>query len=272
METIKYISHKLEDNIEDIKALSLYFDQIDIVEQNNIHIVAPFDAKPNAKGLIKAKVIETRDYTSDSFIEHLKEFENENIIKYSKHIVNPPKSPKGMISVSDNSIINNLVITQNLFGITREIERKTDSEGRTSVKLEFELNKETQQIANQLFPDATGNNKLIIYYSRLINSFISSVEKGDNTITTSKFLNELYYLALKNNAFGEVSKELKRELNVSPYIALEAIKLNVPNIGRHPISEILEFRLKSNDELLDFKKTLETLTLELFDKYDETYI
>ena len=52
METIKYISHKLEDNIEDIKALSLYFDQIDIVEQNHIHIVAPFDAKPNAKGLI----------------------------------------------------------------------------------------------------------------------------------------------------------------------------------------------------------------------------
>lgn len=272
METIKYISHKLEDNIEDIKALSLYFDQIDIVEQNHIHIVAPFDAKPNAKGLIKAEVIETRDYTSDAFIAHLKEFENENVIKYSKHIVNPPKSPKGMISISDNVIINNLVITQNLIGVSKEIERQTDSEGKTSVKLEFELTKESQQVADLLFPDAKGNNKLIIYYSRLISSFLSSIEKGDNTITTSKFLNEIYYLALKNNAFGEVSKELKRELNVSPYIALEAIKLNVPNIGRHPISEILEFRLKSNDELMGFKKTLETLTLDLFDKCDETYI
>lgn len=271
MKKIKYVSHKLEENVEDIKALALYFDHIDIVEQNNIHIVTDVDAKPNAKGFVKAQVVETRDYTSDLFIEHLKDFEKENVISYSKHIVNPPKAPAGLHSMSENTIINNLILTENLIGKSEELGRFVDEKGQTIINMGFELNKESL-FASKLFPNTENINKLLFYYSRLLRSYFDNINKGEDIITTSKFLNELYFLALKNNAFGDVSKEMKKQINVAPSIAYQAIKLNVPNLGSHPISEILEFRLKSNDELLEFKKTLETLTIDLFDKYDENFI
>jgi hypothetical protein len=272
MKRVKYISHKSESDINDIKALALYFDHIDIVEQNNIHFVAEPDAKVSADGFIKTSVIETRDYTSDNFILHLKNFEEQKVISYSKHIVNPAPSPPGMLSMSENTIINNLIITENLLGESKEFGRKLDKNGNTIIEMGFALNTESIKISRELFPNSKGVERLLIYYSRLLRSYFDNIEKGESTITTSRFLNNLHAFAIKNEAFGKASIEIKKELNVSPYIAFEAIKLNVPNLGIHPTDEILEFRLKSNDELTEFRKALETLTIDIFDKYDDLYI
>jgi hypothetical protein len=273
MNRVKYISHKLENNVDDIKALALYFDHIDVVEQNNLHILAPVEPKPNSKGKVKVEVIETRDYTKDLFWKHLHELEQESIISYSKHIENPPDSPKGLHSISNNTVLNNLIIThQDVIGKSKELSRKIEKDGRTIIDLEIEYNKEAIEVTKGFFSKEKDASSLMIYYGRLFSSFLDNIEKGENIITTSKFVNNLYHLAKQNNAFNDVSKEFKRELNVSPSIAYEAIKLNVPNIGSHPTSEILEFRLKSKDELEGFRRTLENLTVGLLDKYDEAYI
>lgn len=272
MNTVDYISHKLLDNIEEVKMLSLYFDEINIVEQNNIHIVTPFNSKPNKKGYIKAEVIETRDYTDDLFIEHLRTFESEKIIKYTKHIINPPESPSGMYSLSNHTIINNLIINGGLIGESKVLDEKKQDNGSTIFTIEYELNKESEYISKNFFPNSKTTNELMIYYGRLASSFFDKINEGKNVITTSKLLNKLYSIAIQNGIIEEVGKKLKDEINVSPFIAYEAIKLNVPNIGNHPIDEILEFRYKSNDELCEFRKTLENLTVDILGKYDSSYI
>jgi hypothetical protein len=101
----------LEDNVEDIKALALYFDQISIIEQRHLHIVVPINAKPVKNGKLKAEVVSTNDFTDEKFIQHLKEFKKNNVIKYQIDIDSGGQSPeKGILPVSSDMQINDLVL------------------------------------------------------------------------------------------------------------------------------------------------------------------
>lgn len=55
MKDVNYISHLLQDNVDDIKALTLSFDKINIIEQVNASLAVAPDAKPNKEGKILAK-------------------------------------------------------------------------------------------------------------------------------------------------------------------------------------------------------------------------
>lgn len=263
----------LEDNVEDIKALALYFDQINIIEQRHLHIVAPINAKPDKNGKLKAEVVSTNDFTDEKFIQHLKEFEKSNVIKYQIDIDSGGQSPeKGILPVSSDMQINDLVLFHSeLVGKKHREKQTTDEKGRTVLSYEIELNKEAAILEENLFK---GENiyKLFSYYAKVFKTFVNYYEQGKDVLTSSKYINDLFKEINKTDRFKNAQIAFKNEFNVTPTFALEAIKLGLPNLGKFPPEEIMRFKENSKDELLEFQTKLETLTLELLAQYDYNYI
>lgn len=278
MKTVNYISHMLEENVEDIKALALYFDQINIIEQRHIHILAPKknakNVKKNSKIFIESKVISTNDYTDERFLLHLKDFEQKKIIKYLIDADSGGTSPQpGIQSISSDMQINDLVLFHSeLVGKKRNKKQYTDEKGRNILSYDLDLNAEASHLTEKLFTDSDNTNKLMAYYARVFKTFVNYYERGEDVLTTSKYINDLFKEINKTDRFKETQTAFKNEFNVTPSFVLEAIKLGLPNLGKFPPEEILRFKENSKDELLEFQTKLETLTFDLLSQYDFIYI
>jgi hypothetical protein len=164
----------LEDNVEEVKALALYFDQINIVEQRHIHILAPEKnakiVKKNGKTYVESKVISTNDFTDERFLIHLKDFEEKKVIKYLIDADSPGKSPQpGIQSISSDMQINDLVLHHSeLVGKKNNEKQYIDDKGRTILSYQLELNKEAVHLTERLFKDSNNTNKLMSYYARVL--------------------------------------------------------------------------------------------------------
>lgn len=268
----------MEDNVEDIKALALYFDQINIIEQRHVHILAPEKnakiIKKDGKKFVKAKVVSTNDYTDQSFLLHLKEFENNDVIKYQIDADSAGKGPEpGLQTISSDMQINNLVLFHSeLVGKKFNEKQITDDKGRILLRYDLELNQESAKLTERFFNKSDDTNSLLYYYARIFKTFINNYEKGNNVLTSSKYINDLFKEISKTNRFKEAQIAFKNEFNVTPSFALEAIKLGVPNLGKFPPEEILRFKENSKSELIEFQTKMETLTFDLLNQYDFNYI
>lgn len=264
----------LEDNVEDIKALALYFDEIDIVEQRHVHFVAPLDAKPDKNGHLKVEVVSTNDFTDERFVKHLREFEESKVVRYSIDVDPGGRSPeKGVIPISSDMILNDIMLSNpNLVGTKTDEKTTIDDDGRTIFSFNIQLNKEAEHLSNILFPSEQSMQKLFLYYAKVCRTFLNSFEHQENIITSSKYVNEIFQIISRTDRFRKVQENFKNELNVSPFLAFEAIRLGVPNLGRFPPSEILKFKEQSKPELDEFKSKLESLSLDLLNNYDYSYI
>lgn len=268
----------MEDNVEDIKALALYFDQINIIEQRHVHILAPEKnakiIKKDGKKFVKAKVVSTNDYTDQSFLLHLKEFENNDVIKYQIDADSAGKGPEpGLQTISSDMQINNLVLFHSeLVGKKLNEKQITDDKGRILLTYDLELNQESAKLTERFFNKSDDTNSLLYYYARIFKTFVNNYEKGNNVLTSSKYINDLFKEISKTNRFKEAQIAFKNEFNVTPSFALEAIKLGVPNLGKFPPEEILRFKENSKSELIEFQTKMETLTFDLLNQYDFNYI
>lgn len=267
----------LEENVEDIKSLALYFDQINIIEQRHLHIVAPNNAKPfkkDGKYWIKAKPITTSDFTDERFLQHLQEFEKQNLIKYQIDIDSGGQSPeKGIHAISSDMQINDLVLYhRELIGEIHNEKQEVDKKGRTILSYDIELNDEAIAVCNILFKKSETTEQLLSYYARVFKTFVNYYEQGKNVLTTSKYINDLFNEISKTERFKEAQIAFKNEFRVNPTFAFEAIKLGLPNLGKFPPEEILRFKDNSKDELMEFKSKLEELSLDLLNNFDQAYI
>jgi hypothetical protein len=274
MKTVNYISHMLEDNVEEIKALALYFDQINIVEQRHLHIVAPKGVKPDKNNRIKADVISTNDFTDEKFLLHLKDFEKEKIIKYLIDIDSGDKSPKNdLFPVSSDMQINNLVLFHTeLIGKKQNEKQIFHENGIIELAYEIEFNKESEIIFSTLFKNSNNFNPLVSYYAKVFKTFVNYYEQGKDVLTSSKYVNDLFRVIYKTDRFKQAQVAFKNEFNVTPSLAFEAIKLGLPNLGKFPPDEILRFKEKSKGELVEFQSTMERITFDLINQYDFDYI
>ena len=267
----------LEENAEDVKALALYFDQINIIEQRHVHILAPEKnakvVKENGKTYIESNVISTNDFTEETFLLHLKDFEKDNLIKYYMDADSGGNRPQpGVQSISSDMQINDLVLFHlELVGKKHSERQFTDEKGRVILSYDLELNNEATHLTEKLFNDTNNTNRLS-YYARVFKTFVNYYEEGKNVLTTSKYVNDLFKEINKTDRFNETQKAFKSEFNVTPSFALEAIKLGLPNLGKFPPEEILRFKENSKDELLEFQAKLELLTFDLLNQYDFNYI
>lgn len=268
----------LEDNVEEIKAMALYFDQINIVEQRHLHILEPSNnakkVKKNGKTYIESEVISTNDFTDEKFLLHLKEFENKKVIKYLIDIDSVGDSPeKGVHSVSSDMQINDLVLFYtNLVGERHNEKQTEDDKGRIILSYDIELNKEAEILTQRLFPSSKDISTLLSYYAKIFKTFVNYYEKGKNVLTSSKYINDLFKEISKTERFKEAQIAFKNEFNVNPSLVIEAINLGLPNLGKFPPEEILRFKETSKDELLAFQSKIESLTFDLLNNYDYQYI
>ncbi len=111
-----------------------------------------------------------------------------------------------------------------------------------------------------------------IYIGKLFQSLIDFYNSGENTITTSKYLNELLKYTSVQKQIDETKLLFKNELDVHPYIVNEAIKIYIPNLSKFPTEEILRFRELMKDELQAFKSKMMEMTFDLQANYSEDYI
>jgi len=274
MNTVNYISHMLEDNVEEIKALALYFDKINIIEQRHLHIVVPVDAIPDKRGRVKAEAVSTNDFTDERFLLHLKDFERSSLIEYKIDIDGGGHAPeKGLQTVSSDMQINDMVLYHaELVGTKHNDKQTIDAKGRTILSYELELNREAEILSNRLFNKGDKLNQLLSYYAKVFKTFVNYYEQGKNVLTSSKYVNDLFVEINKTDRFKETQKAFKNEFNVTPSFILEAIKLGLPNLGRFPPEEILKFKDNSKDELSEFQSKLESMTLDLLNNYDSDFI
>jgi hypothetical protein len=263
----------LEDNVDEIKSLSLYFDQINIIEQRHLHIVAPVNAKPDKQGKIKAEVVSTNDFTDNKFILHLKEFEREKIINYKIDIDGYNSPEKGLHSVSTDMQINDLVLWHtDLVGKKYNEKQTSDEKGRIFLTFDLELNKESEHLSKNLFKNDNSTDRLLSYYAKVFKTFVNYYEKGNNVLTSSKYINDIFQILCTTDRFKETQLRFKNEFKVNPSLVFEAIKLGVPDLGKFPPEEILKFKENSKSELQEFQVTLENMSFDLLNNYDQAYI
>ena len=274
MNKVSYISHITEESIDEIKALSLYFDEINIIEQFFKQKIGD-DSKRDKYGNPRVKFLSKKIFTHNHFKSHLKAFENNGLLCYkdSPHPILSLK-PKSLHQISSDQEINSLILNRlDLIGGRGNEKKKVHLDGTIVTTGNIDFNAEAKSVINSFFPNSkTKDNDIILYYGAMFKTLIEFYEKGENIITTSKYLNTLFSEINKSDRFKEVQKIFKNELEVSPSFAFEAIKLGVPNLGILPPEEILKFKEKSRSELLEFQKTLESITLDLITNYDELYI
>lgn len=268
----------LEENAEDVKSLALYFDEINIIEQRHIHILAPEeDAKPvrqDGKLYYPAQVVSTNDFTDPRFLAHLKDFESSGQIKYKISADSPGGGPENnMRSISSDSQINDLILQHfEHIGKKHNETEKLDSEGRKIISFEMELNPESARVSGQLFNGDNNLYQLSLYYARVLKTFINYYEEGKDVTTTSRYVNDMFKVIKETDRFKKAQKAFRDEFKVNPSFAHEAIKLGLPNLGKFPPEEIMRFKENSKAELLAFRSSIETLTFDLLNNYDYDYI
>lgn len=273
MQEVNYISHIFETNVEEIKALALYFDQINIVEQQYKQVIGNKNRK-DKYGKSRVKYESKKIFTHPNFKSHLKDFQISKVVKYSNApnaIIDTQNSLK---LVSSDHQINGLVLDNlELIGKKGVETPVILSNGLTGRRGKLTFNEESNEVIQTFFPKSPNkDNGIIMYYGALIETFVTYYEQGKNVLTSSNYINNIFQEINKTQRFKEVQKTFKSELNVAPSFAFEAIKIGVPNLGKFPPQAILEFKSKSKDELLAFEKTLESITLDLLSNYDQEYI
>ncbi|MHA7109917.1 hypothetical protein ACRTDU_07305 [Sunxiuqinia elliptica] len=274
MSTVNYISHLLEDNIDDIKALALYFDKINVIEQVNIHLTVPYNSKPDKNGKMMAKPVLSHDYSEERYFQHLNELKEKNVLKFmiDSDVVGTKHEPN-LIDVCSDSQINELVVSNShLLGRKSKEGQSKNSDGQVQTEYSLDLNPEAEHIFSKLFHRDKYANGLLTYYARTLKTFVNYYEKGENVLTSSKYVNEMFHLISQTSRFKEAKDAFKNEFNVVPSFAFEAMKLGLPNLGRFPVDEILKFRQNSQPELQAFKSKLENITFDLLNNYDFDYI
>lgn len=320
MDKVKYISHKFVDDVDSIKAMALYFDEINIVEQSYAHIFDKPDGqtreeidKNGVKRFYKVQSgLTTTEFTSETFKGHIQSlidaeiitFSNDfgELIDYPREIYAPNQLPTIPVRNSELIVPDDYILPKNetkeLYFINNEIINsliKSNLGDNQSIKTEIstlkvEIDKQryfynlmmnnnqnkriTSSNSLESVSDEYKNDLFYVhcYLGKLFQSFIDNFNEGHNTITTSRYLNELIKQTSGVINFPEIKERFKNEFQVNPFLINEAIKLAVPNLSKFPTDEILEFKAKSKDELLAFKSKMNEITFDLMNNHEPEFI
>ena len=265
MKSVNYFSHLSQKNIQDINAAALYFDQIIINEfgfyhpDGKLEVTDEFD-----KSIIIPVVI---PFTQSIFKETLKIFENHGIIKYKVEL-SKPEDLKNIVLGNNEKVSELIGNNLNLIGAVKETKLNNGI-----LEYEIDFNEEAKYLLDTfLNKDERNGIAILLYYGRLLNSFINSFSKGRDVLSSSKFINEIFPKIDKSEKFQETVKVFKSEFSVVPDIPIEALKINLPDLGNFPCEEILNFKEKSKDELIAFRETLDEITFDFLSNYSYSEI
>lgn len=264
----KFVSNCLAENIEDVKIAALYFDQIDVVNQA-LYFIEPQDRnKPFEQGgigIIKG----IKEFVTPDFKNNLKLLEENNVL----NVIEEEKKSDLHKMIDEQTY---RILDEAREFIYEESDIVFDETGRkTSVQVK--ISPEAIEIHNYFVnPIEMGKlvdfSFLLKYYSGLLSSLLFSMAIGDQTITSSTILNNYIKYNYKNNEIIESRTNMTEHCDISSKLAIEAIKVALPDVSSFSIEDILEMRFKLNDELLSFRDEMNRMQLELLSDLDLKFI
>lgn len=267
MDHIKYISHNTPDSIDSIKIASLYFDSIEVAT------FVKWFGMPTEKPT-KFGIFFERFHYENTFFQHIDPFIKAGIVRLGLDYIKPARvttEPQVGYSYGDSDEIYETIVLnlKHIILNPPNIPKKIPEGSEFIVKAE--PNDELRSVMAYLGRSEDGLFATE-YYSHLLSIFLRNLANGENCMTSSEALNNYLIAHFNSSSFNDVKRKIQRELNVNPSIAMEAIKLGLPNISRLSSDDILELKLKMKDELIAFKTYLTDLQLDLEKHFDERYI
>ena len=270
MLTAKYISNCLEDNIDEIKIAALYFDNIQIIN-NELYEVTPAKSdtpmKPGDIGIITG----IKNFATEEFLSHISILEEEGIVE----IIQEDDKREDELWDKIESVVNK-ILSENLNILFEEKDIERDSSGR-KIRSRIKFSPEFLSVHSGLF-GAIEKNSIINfefmfkYYSSLLSSLFKNIAISQQCLTSSYVLNRFLRFYYQQKDIIDLHKELINIRPTNPQIAFEALKVAVPNISCFPMHEVLEARVKSKDELMRFREEMEVINFNMRTDFDEAFI
>lgn len=215
-------------------------------------------------------------FTDITFKQHLKEFEDEGIIKYFYNIGGSPYKIQNPVVLGIDEEINSLIMKNlDAIGSFREISREEKEGEEPIIQYDADFNSEGQYLIKNLFNDIREEYvpiHLLIYLGKLLVNFIKSYENGKDILSSSPYINSMLYRLERTENFKKTQEAFRSEFQVVPNIAFESIRINLPNLGKFPTHEVLNFRENSKEELLAFQEKMDEITFDFLKNYEYSEI
>lgn len=249
MREIYYNSGITPKAANEIKLLALYYDKINIV---NDAVYSPKFAKLN--GQFQFAETEELQFIPKSFRTDYKLLINENLIEITKKGEEKENEYDKRFTKKINDIVNSChdfvfpshpakkntgIITEEVYDIMKHM-------------VEFEWGKPIER------------SFIFCYYSIKLKWFIKLLMQGKNCLSSSNNLNILF------STFIQESTKSNNRLGTKGFsksLAIDALKISLPNPDLLSFEDILELKLKLKDELTLFYQTINAIEVrnkELF--------
>lgn len=268
---VKFISNCLMENVDDIKIAALYYDKINIMENDVYTINKPKVEMMNGKKRVVSTVRGTYNCLTGEFSSNLKMLEDEGIIDYfesNDYTIEPANSNQ------ENEIPELMkVAMQNTSYLLRNSKKQLWYEKISGNNLLLKLDPEVKAIHKKFVGELKVGSKIDLefiynYYRNLLSYLLFYISVGETTITSSKlidnYINNIYIDALNKNVRSDY--DIKKY--GLPKIYTDTIRLFLPDVSKMPIEDILELRVKLKDELEGFRYFSLKLSKEIQENFD----
>jgi len=264
MLSTKYISNCTERNLDDLKTAILFFDKIELVN-NYLVQVRPEKGKGPLKPGDIGVVTGITNFITDNYKSHIDSLIQEGVVSISDEGTGTRTNLGKNIDYSMNEVFH-----KNISFIFEESNSEYDKSGK-KISSGFHFSDEAKMVHEEFVGSfEVGNrvdlNFLVKYYSSLFGSLINHMITGEQCMTSSNALNSFFKKYSETPEFKKNYKSINAN-GVSPNLALNAISIAVPNISSFPFDEVLETRVRANDELLKFRNEMETFQFNLLENY-----
>ncbi len=256
----KYISNCTKLDIDEIKIASLYFDQIDIINNSLFKTERLLDEEQTEEYpivRIKGKI----SLVTDEYNKHIEVLIRENIVS----VVSEHNKNKDVLLSKVDEIAKNLIASYQEFIF--KVTKMESNENIVDIDIPEEARRIHEEFVGSFAVGSEINLKFIkLYYGSLLSSFLLHISNGYQCLTSSKILNDFLQMYLKDEEILNFKKEAQGN-EVAPCLIFNALKLAVPNISYFPFEEVLETRERAKSELLAFRNELETFQFNLKENY-----
>ncbi|MNQ60221.1 hypothetical protein D3C85_744930 [compost metagenome] len=248
MREIYFNSDITPKSINEIKLLALYYDKINIV---NDEVYSPkFDT---LDGEFKFTEVEDLQFIPNTFRTDYKLLIDENLIAITEK--NRKLENENLFASEISKIVN----ANHDFIFPKH---PTQKDGRI-------ITEEVYDVMKNMWGFEWGKpierNLIWWYYSIKLQWFLKLLLDGENCLSSSQNLNKLFSAFIKEHT-GTNNNLGTKGFNKS--LALDALKISLPNPDLLSFEEILELKLKLKDELALFYQTINSIEVknkQLFD-------
>lgn len=245
MREIYYNSDITPKATNEIKLLSLYYDKINIV--NDVVYSPEFDI---VNGMLTNSRAKDLQFIPKSFFTDYKLLLDENLISVTKRDENENDIYGRLFSEKISELLNaneNLIFPKH----------PTEKNGKIITEEVYDVMK---HMLDFNWGKSVDPEFMWWYYAFKLKWFLKLLMEGETCVSSSNNLNKLFNLLIKdlkknNQLINDNSGQLKS-------LALDALKISLPNPSMLTFEQILELKFQLKDELALFYQTINSIEIK----------